>query len=59
MGVWIETSESISMDIEIAVAPLVGVWIETVTKVKTGIGLRSLPSWECGLKHLEVETNQS
>ena len=33
------------------VTPLVGVWIEIITKTETGYQIvTSLPLWECGLK---------
>ena len=36
--------------VNIAVAPFVGVWIEICYTVVMHFLLRSLPSWECGLK---------
>ena len=41
---------------KLAVAPLVGVWIEiTICAPATTAPLTSLPSWECGLKFLSLE----
>ena len=37
--------------VNIAVTPFVGVWIEVILKGGNNNGLRSLPSWECGLKY--------
>ena len=37
---------------EIAVAPCVGAWIETLTNAKDPHAFRSLPAWERGLKLL-------
>ena len=40
---------------EIAVAPFVGAWIETAHILHHPRGLTSLPSWERGLKPLQVK----
>ena len=40
---------------KIAVAPLVGAWIEMDLEVKGSIAAVSLPSWERGLKYSEVD----
>ena len=38
--------------VNIAVTPFVGVWIEmSVVGSECSQSLRSLPSWECGLKY--------
>ena len=57
MGVWIETddSELEKNDLQ-RVTPFVGVWIETVTLLRTATPLMSHPSWVCGLKQGRVAT---
>ena len=50
MGVWIETVVFFISYTSFCVAPLVGVWIETCFRFFVSVPLRSLPSWECGLK---------
>ena len=37
--------------VNIAVAPFVGVWIEMLESHTLEESMRSLPSWECGLKY--------
>ena len=36
--------------VNIAVAPFVGVWVEIYPIAEFGDKIKSLPSWECGLK---------
>ena len=51
VGAWIETHRIMAGKCMGYVAPLVGAWIETyVRKKQCGVGQRSLPSWERGLK---------
>ena len=51
MGVWIETDLIKENGKPIEVTPRVGVWIETpLISVERKL-FRSLPAWECGLKH--------
>ena len=40
---------------KIAVAPLVGAWIEMYIDIAISFNLSSLPSWERGLKYSENE----
>ena len=51
VGVWIETliwrGAAVSTHI---VTPFVGVWIETAPSPRNHKGLKSHPSWVCGLK---------
>jgi len=51
VGVWIEINRLLEINFQNAVAPFVGVWIEIYTRPHiVPVCLRSLPSWECGLK---------
>ena len=52
VGAWIEIKELAWRTHEEMVAPLVGAWIEIFTYVVNFASLRSLPSWERGLKFL-------
>ena len=52
VGAWIEIN---SIGVELCVrrvAPLVGAWIEILWQLLSLVSLRSLPSWERGLKLL-------
>ena len=55
VGAWIETN-TIRANIENSlVAPFVGAWIETLMRsVAIKYGISSLPSWERGLKQLDL-----
>ena len=51
VGVWIEIYNQSGHYYGVTVAPFVGVWIEIYTRPHiVPVCLRSLPSWECGLK---------
>ncbi len=50
VGVWIEIIRTDYRNVLQVVTPLVGVWIEITTSPFISSGVRSLPSWECGLK---------
>ena len=51
VGVWIEIPIGYLKMARFYVAPFVGVWIEIYTRPHiVPVCLRSLPSWECGLK---------
>ena len=52
MGAWIEISVDTKIELGVAVAPLVGAWIEILLSViSTSVG-KSLLSWERGLKSI-------
>ena len=53
VGVWIETPMSIVWSAPPIVTPHVGVWIETSDTPRGTLKPKSLPMWECGLKHVE------
>ena len=55
MGVWIETGQNMSNDMQRFVTPFVGVWIETTLKQEEPVNLTSHPSWVCGLKRIPRE----
>ena len=40
--------------VNIAVAPFVGVWVEIYPIAEFGDKIKSLPSWECGLKFVNT-----
>ena len=50
VGVWIETSQSVSVACSGSVTPFVGVWIETDAVMIVAQNIMSHPSWVCGLK---------
>ena len=52
VGVWIETGRKMLCTTPKWVTPHVGVWIETTDIVYMAPILMSLPTWECGLKHI-------
>ena len=51
VGVWIETGQNMSNDMQRYVTPFVGVWIETNQANAYKVFDASHPSWVCGLKH--------
>ena len=55
VGVWIETTDGSYLVHRMYVTPHVGVWIETRQLVSKQKCLRSLPTWECGLKLQQVQ----
>ena len=55
MGAWIEIEEEYKTVIRLAVAPLVGAWIEIQLLLMTQRALTSLLSWERGLKYTTDE----
>ena len=57
MGAWIEIEEEYKTVIRLAVAPLVGAWIEICTYEGKMKHDESLLSWERGLKYLIFEPN--
>ena len=50
VGVWIETIARLPLPTLLVVTPHVGVWIETYVPHIWLISIKSLPTWECGLK---------
>ena len=50
MGAWIETKSEIREYKKTIVAPFMGAWIETKSRCEIIDELKSLPSWERGLK---------
>ena len=55
VGVWIEISVTALIMYLYSVAPFVGVWIEISSSTITlMLFIRSLPSWECGLKYYKI-----
>ena len=54
VGVWIEIANVGAGTWIAVVTPYVGVWIEIVLDRHAGRELRSLPTWECGLKSLLI-----
>ena len=54
MGAWIEIRRCKNMILTRDVAPLVGAWIEIyLNRIYSYIKLKSLPSWERGLKLMD------
>ena len=52
VGVWIETFVCVRAHERAQVTPRVGVWIETAKLFVVWFRFyKSLPAWECGLKH--------
>ena len=52
VGAWIEIKYFVTVAFIRLVAPLVGAWIEILGSNAGAMGIRSLPSWERGLKFL-------
>ena len=52
VGAWIEIRICKANATVATVAPLVGAWIEILGSNAGAMGIRSLPSWERGLKFL-------
>ena len=50
VGAWIEMHRYNHDFLNVMVAPLVGAWIEMACLFLNGMRIRSLPSWERGLK---------
>ena len=50
VGAWIEIGTGCLAGDRLPVAPLVGAWIEILGSNAGAMGIRSLPSWERGLK---------
>ena len=50
VGAWIEILSEHLLISSMIVAPLVGAWIEISSLDASATGVRSLPSWERGLK---------
>ena len=54
VGAWIETNAQSTAGRMYNVAPFVGAWIETTIPAVQNAAIKSLPSWERGLKHFYV-----
>ena len=54
VGVWIEINSALVGIIFVSVTPFVGVWIEMEEEEIFFCETESLPSWECGLKFLDL-----
>ena len=59
VGAWIEITVCRSFRFGHFVAPLVGAWIEIMTVNCYGCWMKSLPSWERGLKYFMCEDDYS
>ena len=60
VGVWIEIAGADFITTNTFVAPFVGVWIEIVLYTQEHMTMiRSLPSWECGLKYEWIQITVS
>ena len=55
VGAWIEITNLFCFFVIQAVAPFVGAWIEISVILANTIVFPSLPSWERGLKSLQVD----
>ena len=51
VGAWIEIGFRLYLSCSIGVAPLVGAWIEISKGMSASEWIKSLPSWERGLKY--------
>ena len=54
MGAWIEMLNCCSPSISYPVAPFMGAWIEISASILSFAILKSLPSWERGLKYTQL-----
>ena len=50
VGAWIEITVIPTIVMQLRVAPLVGAWIEIIPIDSLAEAIKSLPSWERGLK---------